>query len=394
MLTMASKIAIIGAGPAGLTFATLLRASRQNFEITIFEKDDSPVERSRKGGTLDLHDDTGLAALRKAGLWDSFSKYARYEGQDIIFADKNANRVYEDVGKGELSRDSPGARPEIDRRRLQEILFKSVPTGWIRWGSYLRSVSTDGILTFDHGIEGRFDLIVGADGAWSKVRPVLTDIRPSYAGISGFELDILDPAQHHPEVSRMIGRGSYFAYSDCKALQAQRQGDGNVMLYAWDTNTEEYPKKLLEEVGYDGEKVKRILLETLFQDWASELQAWLRACSGDIIRPWPIYELPVGMTWEHKKGFTLIGDSAHVMSPFAGEGVNAGMKDALELAEAITESIETSRDLDSAVERFEKAMFPRMEDVMASTKMMKTFQFRDDAPLGFIEKIRELMGGV
>jgi 2-polyprenyl-6-methoxyphenol hydroxylase-like FAD-dependent oxidoreductase len=142
-------------------------------------------------------------------------------------------------------------------------------------GSYLISVSTDGILTFDHGIEDRFDLIVGADGAWSKVRPVLTDIRPSYAGISGFELHILDPAQHHPEVSRMIGRGSYFAYSDCKALQAQRQGDGNVMLYACDTNTEEYPKKLLEEVGYDGEKVKRILLETLFQNWASELQAWL-----------------------------------------------------------------------------------------------------------------------
>jgi 2-polyprenyl-6-methoxyphenol hydroxylase-like FAD-dependent oxidoreductase len=82
------------------------------------------------------------------------------------------------------------------------------------------------------------------------------------------------------------------------------------------------------------------------------------------------------------------------MSPFAGNGVNPGMKDALELAEAITENIETSRDLDSAVEQFEMAMFPRMEDVMASKTMMKTFQFRDDAPLEFIEKIRELMGGI
>jgi 2-polyprenyl-6-methoxyphenol hydroxylase-like FAD-dependent oxidoreductase len=133
MLVMASKIAIIGAGPAGLTFTSLLRASRQNFEITIFEKDASPVEHFRKGGTLDLHDYTGLAALRKVGLWDSFSKYARHEGQDMVFADKNANHVYEDVSKGELGRDSPGTRPEIDRGRLQDILLKGVPTGWIRW---------------------------------------------------------------------------------------------------------------------------------------------------------------------------------------------------------------------------------------------------------------------
>ncbi len=389
---MAPKIAIIGAGPVGLTLASLLRASNATLDLVIFEKDASAADRSAKGGTLDLHDDTGLAALRAADLWEPFQKYARYEGQDMIFADKKANVVFEDLHNEEVDRDAARARPEIDRGRLTEILFKSVPVEWIRWGSSLKSVSSDGIMNFEHGTEGPFDLIVGADGAWSKVRPVLTDVQPSYTGISGFELHILSPAQDHPEVSKMVGRGSYFAYSDCKALQAQRQGNGSIMVYGWQTGAEDYPKNLWEEVSHDGEKLKTILLETLFHDWAPEMQAWIRASSPDTVRPWPLYELPIGISWKHEKGLTLIGDAAHVMSPFAGEGVNSGMKDALELANAITESIKSGSDLDAAVEKFEKAMFRRVKGVMEWTMMLKTYQFREDAPGGLMEKMKEIMG--
>jgi 2-polyprenyl-6-methoxyphenol hydroxylase-like FAD-dependent oxidoreductase len=391
--TMAPKIAIIGAGPSGLTLANLLRASNQTIDLVVFEKDVSPTERFQKGGTLDLHYDTGLAAIRAANLWESFHKYARYEGQDLIYGDKKANRVFEDLDNEEVERDSEQARPEIDRGRLQEILLRSVPEEWIRWGCHLRSVSTERILNFEHGTEGPFDLIIGADGAWSKVRPVLTNDRPSYAGISGFEMHILNPTQDHPEVSKMIGRGSYFAYSDCKALQAQRQGNGSIMVYGWAMETEDYPNNLWEEVGHDGEKLKDMLLKTLFDDWAPEMQAWIWACSPDTVRPWPMYELPVGISWKHKQGFTLIGDSAHLMSPFAGEGVNTAMKDALELAEAITGSIKSGNGLDLAVEKFEKGMFPRAKSVMEWTMMMKTYQFGEDAPYGFMDKMKEVMAG-
>lgn len=390
---MPPKIAIIGAGPAGLTLASLLRASNQALDVIIFEKDVSAEGRSEKGGTLDLHPDTGLAALRKANQWDSFQKYARYEGQDMIFADKKANHVFEHLHNEDLEPEVALARPEIDRKWLREILMTSLPKEWIRWDCQLKSVSTDGVLYFIHGTEGPFDLVVGADGAWSKARPVLTDVQPSYAGISGFEMHILNPAQDHTEVSKMIGRGSFFAYSDCKALQAQRQGDGGIMVYAWSTNEADYPQKLWDEVAHDDEKLKTTLLETLFQDWAPEMQAWLRACSPGTIRPWTMYDLPVGINWDHKKGLTLIGDSAHLMTPFAGQGVNAAMKDALELSEAIIESIKAGSDLDSAVEGFEKAMFSRVKDVMGYTMMMKTYQFREDAPFGFLEKMKEIMGG-
>jgi 2-polyprenyl-6-methoxyphenol hydroxylase-like FAD-dependent oxidoreductase len=390
---MTPKIAIIGAGPAGLTLASLLRASNKTLDVTVFEKAASAEEIFQKGGTLDLHNDTGLAAIRAAGLWDPFKKYARYEGQDLVLGDKHATRVFESHDNEDVDQDSPRARPEIDRGRLTEILLDSVPGDWIRWCSPLKSVSADGILSFEHGTEGPFDLIVGADGAWSKVRPVITDIRPEYAGISGFGLLIHNPAEDHPDVSKMVGRGSYFTYSDRKALAAQRQGSGDIMVYAWSTESEDYPEKLWKEVAHNGEQLKIALLETLFQDWAPELQSWIRACRSDTVRPWPIYELPVGTTWEHKKGFTLIGDAAHVISPFAGEGVNQAMKDALELVESIVESFEPGANLDTAVKKFEEAMFPRMEGIAEMTITMKTFQFREDAPWGFIEKMKEVMGG-
>jgi 2-polyprenyl-6-methoxyphenol hydroxylase-like FAD-dependent oxidoreductase len=84
------KIAIIGAGPAGLTLARLLHVSNANVSVTLYERDASPSSRPDQGGTLDLHTDTGPAALRKCNLWDSFLKYARYDGQELVIADKNA----------------------------------------------------------------------------------------------------------------------------------------------------------------------------------------------------------------------------------------------------------------------------------------------------------------
>ena len=122
-----------------------------------------------------------------------------------------------------------GAWPEIDREVLRDILLESVPKDRIKWGHQLKSVTPDGMLTFDHGPEGRNDLIVGADGAWSQVRPILTGVRPRFSVISGFEMMISNPDKSFPEVSKMVGRGSYFAFSEGQGLQAQRLANNNIM---------------------------------------------------------------------------------------------------------------------------------------------------------------------
>ena len=171
------KIAIIGAGPAGCTLARLLLLKR--ISVVVFEGEESPNVRSQ-GGTLDLHTDTGLAALREAGLYDEFLKYARFDGEAIVIADKKLVRYVS--AQGTDAKSSRG-RPEIDRVKLRMILLESIPEGVIRWNHRLRKVDDDLCLYFEHGIEKGFDLVVGADGAWSKVRPLLSQKQPFYSGM-------------------------------------------------------------------------------------------------------------------------------------------------------------------------------------------------------------------
>jgi 2-polyprenyl-6-methoxyphenol hydroxylase-like FAD-dependent oxidoreductase len=380
-MSQPSRIAIIGAGPAGLTLARLLHVSGVALSVTIFEKDASPEARQQVGGTLDLHSDTGLAALHAAGLFNEFEKHARYDGEALIIADKNATRIVEKGGG--TKKTHHWSRPEIDRKRLKEILLASVPKELVRWGWKLRSVSEDGTLEFDgQERQGPFDLIVGADGAWSKVRPILTDVRPAYSGISGFEMRLSNPNQDYPKLSTMVGRGSYFAYSDGKSLTAQRMGNESIRVGCWMAEDASYPQDVISQHGVDGAKAEVL---RRYSDWALDLLDLVKCSDPGYNLPWAFYELPVGHTWEHKKGITLIGDAAALMTPFAGEGVNKAMKDALELSAAICKSQRLDGDhLDAEVSNYEKHMFPRVAKVQADTFRNKTTMFRDDAPLGFL----------
>lgn len=380
MPTSLPKIAIIGAGPAGLTLARLLHISEAKVDVTVYEHDASRTSRVEQGGTLDLHTETGLSAIRKCGLWDSFLKYARYDGQEFIFADKNATEL---VHVQKMA--GPLDRPEIDRQRLREVLLDSVPEECVRWGRHLREVTEEGMLRFDGWEEmaGPFDLIVGADGAWSKVRARLNGLEPAYSGVSGYEMDIMEPARTCPLVDKMVGRGMYFGSSDRKFLNAQRMGNDSIKVRSWYLCPEGEAKETLEKYG------KQKTLETVLEryvDWAPEMTEFLRQGFQGSLKQWTLYELPVGSKWEHRKGLTLIGDAASLATPFSGEGVNKAMKDSLELAELIEKSQDPNEDLplDRAVLLYEQLMFPRAEKLQATTMNNKQTMFGPGAPIGLI----------
>ncbi|KAF8437013.1 hypothetical protein BGX38DRAFT_1274233 [Terfezia claveryi] len=76
--------------------------------------------------------------------------------------------------------------------------------------------------------------------------------------------------------------------------------------------------------------------------------------------------LPIGITWEHRGGLTLLGDAAHLMAPFGGfEGVNSAIQDALELADAIIHALKLGKGLDGIlgeIALYEEVMFARSHE--------------------------------
>lgn len=359
------KIAIIGAGPAGLTLGAILQ--KHNVPFTIYDSDASPHERNQ-GGTLDLHPKGGQAALIEAGLWAEFTKYARPEA-DVLKIVKNDGEVLWDGNTTDKVEIPEGQkfdnRPEIDRADLKHILLGAIKPESIRWGKHLREAVAghDGTydLHFKDGtVDSNFNLVVGADGAWSKIRRLVSDTVPTYAGISLVECWSYDVATKNPWMLEYVGAGSCFSFGEDRAIQIQRLGDGSVRTYA----SLRKPESFLKDCGIDWNSpgaVERYVKE-YFDDCGADLKRMILE-SNDMFAPRTLYHLPVGFSWNHRAGVTLVGDAAHLMTPFAGVGVNAAMMDSLSLAQAIIAFVEQGKDesLAEGIRKYEGEIFLRGE---------------------------------
>lgn len=371
-------IAVVGAGLGGLVLACVLQ--KHGREVVVFEKDTSSASRGQ-GGVLDLHVESGQWALITAGLASEFRAMARAEGQDTRILDAHGRVLFDEVS-------SPDAmdRPEVDRPALRDLLVKSLRPGTIQWGHALSSLeaSEDGrrLLRFANGRSVSANLVIGADGALSRVRPSVTRLLPAYSGVSFIDIAITDVARRHPEVCATVGRGTLFAFGDNKGFIAQRNGDGRIRTYV----LLRMPEDGFGELGihFDVPRDTREGILALFAGWAPELRRLVEACD-DTFLPRPIKAMPVGVSWPHCPGITLLGDAAHQMSFFAGAGANLAMQDGAKLA---LELIGTP-DLSTAVAAYEAAMFSRIQaDAQASAEGLEMCLSLDGAArlAGFMEQ--------
>ncbi|MFI9006141.1 FAD-dependent oxidoreductase [Actinosynnema sp. NPDC053489] len=336
-------IAIVGAGMGGLALARVLHV--HGVEAVVYERDSSRRARGQ-GGTLDIH--SGQRALREAGLIDGFFAIARGEGQDMrLMAPDGTLLLREDTPD-----DAPLLRPEVDRAALRDLLLDSLPHHAVRWGHAFESAA-DGVLRFADGRTATYDLLVGADGANSRVRALVTDARPAHVGQNCVELRIPDVDRTHPDLAALVGRGNCWVFGDGKSLAAQRNGDGCVRigLNFYHTGEDWFATS---GIPFDDPAAARARLVELFAGWDARFTA-LIAASDDTIAPRPITTLPVGLTWPSRPDVTLVGDAAHLMPP-VGEGANTALLDGALLGLALAARPD---DHPTAVAEYEREMFER-----------------------------------
>jgi 2-polyprenyl-6-methoxyphenol hydroxylase-like FAD-dependent oxidoreductase len=371
MLLRDKIVAVVGGGMAGLTLARLLQL--KGADVKVYERDMNRDVRVQ-GSTLDLHDGTGLKAMKRAGLLDEFYKHHRPIASKMRLVDKSLNITFDDHDFAIITAET---RPEIDRAPLRDILLNSLKPETVVWDSHFISMEKQNkgwLLHFKNGANAFADLVIAADGANSKVRPYLSDLSPLYSGITLIEGNVYNAEKNVPNLYAFAKGGKVMAFDDERFVGYGNKGDGSIMFVV----NFKTPEKWLSQSGIDFENREQVLdwFKKEFAGWSDK---WFEFFANDEVNfiPRPQYYFPCSQKWETQDNLTMLGDAAHRMPPYAGEGANVAMQDAFELAECLTAGKFT--DIRSAISQFEREMVARGADATKDTLNNTEIMFSKNA---------------
>lgn len=187
------------------------------------------------------------------------------------------------------------------------------------------------------------------------------------------------------------------ALGNGRMIAVQQVADRSYRVYMGLVAPETLPHTTLDMADIEATRQKLLCSPEFFADFAPELREFIANTEGPL-RPWLLYRMPVpSVSWARVPGITLLGDAAHVSTPFVGEGVNIAMYDALKLADSIVkhcsgisnESDKYAASLEKAVEEYESDMFERAQDFIARCIASEQMFFADDSAQQFINLITD-----
>ena len=340
------SIAIIGGGPVGLTLGRLLQLS--GADVSVYERD--AVPNSRTGGTLDIHAEDGQLALQAAGLDSRFRALARPTAERM--ADENGAILREEWPTEQNAFD----RPEIDRADLNQLLLDSLLPGTVRWNHAFESLEEcDGRfrLRFTQQSDRFADIVIGANGSRSKVRPYVTGAVPFYTGTSVIEGAIPDPHTHCPALAALVNDGNLIVRSEGKVLFCHTKANGSLEYYlSFRRSADWFSECGLTPQLQETAPVVQLLARELSNWHPMFHESFSATTQFTFLR---ITQVPLSPHREVTRPITLVGDAAHVMTPFAGIGVNMGLRGALTLATNLTG--EQFPTIEAAIRDYEAVMF-------------------------------------
>lgn len=351
------KTAIIGGGPVGLTMATLLQ--QKGVDVTVYERDLDSQARIW-GGTLDLHKGSGQDAMEKAGLLQTYYDLALPMG--VVFTDENGTIISSRTPTKENQFDNP----EINRNALRKMLLDSLKSDTVIWDRKFSSIEEQNgkwLLHFENKPDAIADVVIVANGGMSKARSFVINQEAEDSGSFIIQGDVPQPEINCPEFYKRCNGNRLMVAHQGNLLVANPFNDGALTYGIIFKRPEEWTDNIDLDFQ-NNDRVINFLLKRLAQ-WSAPFKELIRATSFFVGLPTRVFSIAKEWNKDRPLPITLIGDAAHLMPPFAGQGVNIGLMDALILSSNLTEG--NFATIQNAIEDYERQMFVYAKEAQADT---------------------------